>query len=102
MSATADPVENPSLEDRLYTIKYEEPEESHLDVKDSDVCQDTCTTDDCSAVCPADVWVIGESGVPKIAFENCLECSSCRYACPYDNVIWTYPERGAGVTYKYG
>ena len=95
------PVQNASLEDRLYTVKYEDPGESHLDVKDPDVCQQ-CTVGGCVTVCPANVWRRDESNVPTIAYENCLECSSCRYGCPHDNVIWTYPERGAGVTYKKG
>ena len=94
-------VENDSMEDRLYTIKYDDAGESHLDVKVEDVCMQ-CETDDCMRVCPANVWREGEDGVPQIAYENCLECSSCRFACPHDNVVWTYPETGAGMTFKYG
>lgn len=95
-------VENAPLEDRLYTVKYEDPGDSHLDVKVTEFCSDRCSTDDCIEVCPAGVWRDGEDGVPRIAYENCLECGSCRWACPYDNVDWSYPERGAGVTYKMG
>ena len=95
------PVENESLEDRLYTVRYDDPGDSHLDVKVADVCA-TCETNDCARVCPANVWREGEDGVPTIAYENCLECSSCRFACPYDNVVWEYPETGGGVTYKHG
>lgn len=105
MSANSDSpdVEQPSIEDRLYTIKYEDPGESHLDVKSPDVCEETCETYDCVSVCPADVWREEEpGGVPTIAYENCLECGSCRWACPYDNVVWTYPENGSGVSYRYG
>ena len=94
-------IENESMEDRLYTVKYEDPGESHLDVKVEDVCTQ-CATYDCVKVCPANVWRESESGVPHIAYENCLECSSCRFACPHDNVVWTYPETGAGMTFKYG
>jgi ferredoxin like protein len=106
MSTTTTPdvpsVDNASLEDRLYTVKYEDPGESHLDVKSVDVCK-TCDTGDCVSVCPANVWRRdGDYEVPTIAYENCLECSSCRFACPDDNVVWTYPERGSGVTYKNG
>ncbi len=95
-------VDNASLEDRLYTVKYEDPGESHLDVKQPEMCQQACETDDCVEVCPAGVWRTDDDGVPTIAYENCLECGSCRFACHRDNVIWTYPERGAGVTYKNG
>ena len=98
---TPENVTNASLEDRLYTVKYEDPGESHLDVKQTGVCEN-CHVDACVDVCPADVWRRDSSKVPTIAYENCLECSSCRFACPNDNVVWTYPERGAGVTYKKG
>ena len=99
--STEPTIENESLEDRLYTVKYEDPGDSHLDVFDTSVCED-CTANDCVEVCPADVWREGEDGVPHIAYENCLECSSCRYACEKGNVDWSYPERGGGVTYKKG
>lgn len=95
-------VDNESLEDRLYTVKYEDPGESHLDVKIEGICADKCREGACVDVCPANVWRRGEDGVPKIAYENCLECSSCRFACPENNVVWTYPDRGTGVTYKNG
>lgn len=95
-------VDNASLEDRLYTVKYEDPGDSHLDVKVPGICDDKCQTDACVDVCPANVWRRDDGGVPTIAYENCLECSSCRFACPHNNVVWTYPERGSGVTYKNG
>jgi len=98
---TTPQVDNDSMEDRLYTVKYSDPGDSHLDVKVPDVCMQ-CETYDCVRVCPANVWRESEDGVPHIAYENCLECSSCRYACSHDNVVWTYPETGAGVTYKHG
>jgi len=96
-------VEQPSIEDRLYTVKYEDPGDSHLDVKLPGICEEKCVTQDCVSVCPANVWRIeGESGVPSIAYENCLECGSCRWACQHGNVVWEYPENGSGVSYKYG
>lgn len=102
MSTNTPTVDNASLEDRLYTVKYEDPGESHLDVFDPDICATDCGTDDCVDVCPANVWRTDDDGVPTIAYENCLECGTCRWGCPYDNVDWSYPERGSGVTYKNG
>ncbi len=96
-------VENASIEDRLYADKYTDHEGSHLGVKVEGFCTDRCDTHDCVSVCPADVWhVEDDDSVPTIAYENCLECGSCRFACPYDNVVWEYPENGAGVSYKFG
>lgn len=94
-------VETESVEDRLYTNKYTDHEESHLDVKDRSVCIE-CKTYDCASVCPADVWRDVDGGVPMIAYENCLECGSCRFGCQYDNVKWTWPSNGGGMTFKYG
>ncbi|MFC7046386.1 ferredoxin family protein [Halobacteriaceae archaeon GCM10025711] len=95
-------VENMSTEDRLYTVKYKDHEESHLGVKVAGLCADRCDTNDCVNVCPADVWHKEDGEAPTIAYENCLECGSCRFACSYNNVHWEYPENGTGVTYKYG
>jgi len=95
-------VENETLEDRLYTVRYDDAGDSHLDVKVPGICAEQCHSYDCVKVCPANVWRESEDGVPHIAYENCLECGSCRWACPEGNVEWTYPTRGAGVTYKNG
>ena len=94
-------VEIESIEDRLYTVKYSDAGESHLDVKDPDTCIE-CTTHECKTVCPADVWHPAENDTPTIAYENCLECGTCRWGCPYDNVQWDYPKTGNGVSFKYG
>lgn len=95
-------VETVSMEDKLYTVKYEDAGESHLDVTVPGICEERCHTYDCVSVCPADVWRENDDGVPHIAYENCLECGSCRWGCRHGNVEWTYPDRGAGVTYKKG
>lgn len=98
---TAD-VDQPSIEDRLYTVKYKDAGDSHLGVTDPAVCVEDCTTYECQSVCPADVWRAEAGEAPTIAYENCLECGSCRFACPFENVEWEYPETGNGVSYKYG
>lgn len=92
-----------SIEDRLYTVKYRDANESHLGIADEEVCRD-CGTYECVSVCPAEVWEADtETGtVPTIAYENCLECGSCRFACSEDNVEWTYPNTGGGVVFKNG
>lgn len=102
MSEATTDVENATIEDRLYTITYTDAGESHLGVLDPAVCEGSCATYECTTICPADVWHAEDGGVPTIAYENCLECGSCRFACPHDNVEWTYPETGAGVKFKYG
>lgn len=100
MSKAHPHVPETTLEDRLYTVKYRDAGESHLDITNADVCVD-CTSNECTSVCPAGVWQTDDDDVPTIAYENCLECGSCRFACPYDNVEWTYPDTGNGVVYKH-
>ena len=94
--------DNDTLEDRLYTVRYDDAGESHLGVKIPGICAEGCHSRDCIDVCPANVWREGEDGVPHIAYENCLECGSCRWACPKGNVDWSYPTHGNGVSYKKG
>lgn len=106
MSKAATPgvptIENQSTEDRLYTVKYTDHEDSHLGVKVPGICVEKCQQAACQTVCPADVWEKEDGAPPTIAFENCLECGSCRFACPENNVHWEYPENGTGVTYRFG
>ena len=96
------PVENASIEDRLYTVKYRDSGESHLGVLDPEVCTDSCETFECMYVCPAAVWEVEPGELPTINYENCLECGSCRFACPYANVEWSYPKTGSRVSFKQG
>lgn len=98
-----DIIDNASIEDRLFTVKYTDSGEPHIEVAIEGVCEERCDTYECISVCPAEVWKKDEDEeVPTVAYENCLECGSCRIACPYNNVKWEYPENGAGVTFKYG
>ncbi len=102
VTADAASTKNDSLEDRLYTVRYDDPGDSHLGLHVPGICAEKCHSYDCVDVCPANVWREDEDGIPQIAYENCLECGSCRWACPHGNVDWTYPTRGAGVSYKKG
>jgi ferredoxin like protein len=38
----------------------------------------------------------------KYNYEGCLECGSCKFACPKGAVDFSYPRGGYGVYYKYG
>ena len=37
-----------------------------------------------------------------ISHENCLECGTCRYGCPFHAIDWRYPDGGMGVKYRLG
>lgn len=90
-----------SIAERLYTIRYKVDDVSHLRIKDQDVCL-KCENRVCEFVCPAEVYEWNESEKETtVAFENCVECGTCRVVCP-ENIEWVYPKGGYGVTYKFG
>jgi ferredoxin like protein len=91
-----------SIADKLFLIRYKCDEQSHLVIKEADACI-KCVTKDCNYFCPADVYNWEDlKQTTNVAFENCIECGTCRIACPSDNVGWVYPKGGFGITYKFG
>ncbi|MDI3257211.1 MAG: 4Fe-4S dicluster domain-containing protein [Kyrpidia sp.] len=91
-----------SIEERLFTIRYKADDKSHLIIKDHEVCA-RCEHKDCNYFCPADVYLWhDEEKMTSVAYENCIECGTCRLACPDFNIEWLYPTGGYGITYKYG
>lgn len=90
------------IEDKLFKVKFKADthEFCHLKIKDQSVCV-KCESKPCTAFCPAAVYK-WEGGKIVIGFENCLECGSCRIACPYFNIEWKPPRGGFGVQFKKG
>ena len=97
------PGANKGLADSLYLVKYEVDEEHpHLGIVDRETCV-CCQDKPCISKCPAEVYRwLEEEKILEIAYENCLECGTCRVVCPYDNFEWKYPRGGFGVAYKFG
>lgn len=87
----------------LMSLKYfvDEEEGSHLSILDHDVCLG-CEKKPCLTFCPADVYVLDEANVVQVAYNNCVECGSCRIGCPYKNIRWVLPRGSFGVAYKFG
>lgn len=91
-----------TITDRLFTIRYKCDEKSHLAIKNEQICGD-CQTKSCTFICPSDVYEWNpEHAKPDISYENCLECGTCRIACPHSNIEWTYMLGGHGIAYRYG
>jgi ferredoxin like protein len=91
-----------SIEERLFAIRYKADDKSHLIIRDQEVCQ-KCTTKECNFFCPADVYLWhSDEGMTSVAYENCIECGTCRIGCPTQNIEWVYPKGGHGITYKFG
>ncbi|MCF8563408.1 4Fe-4S dicluster domain-containing protein [Alicyclobacillus tolerans] len=91
-----------TIEERLYMIRYKADEGSHLTIKNQTVCEQ-CPTKECTFFCPADVyhWNSAEQ-MTTVAYENCIECGTCRIGCHEHNIKWLYPKGGYGITYKFG
>ena len=91
---------NEGLVDKLYLLKYEIDKDSHLVLKNPEVCK-RCESRPCIHRCPAEVYS-WEGDRLQIAYENCLECGVCKIVCPECNIAWRYPRGGFGVFFKYG
>lgn len=89
------------IEKELYVNKYNvDEQDSHLRVRDMEVCR-RCADKPCATVCPAAVYV-WEHNQLTVQYSGCLECGTCRFVCPHDNIDWNYPRGGFGVVLKSG
>jgi len=93
---------NMSVPEKLSINKYELDEGvSHIEVN-NEICKKICKTRACLFVCPAGVYVEQEDGTIVPDFAGCLECGTCKAACPTEALKWFYPRGGFGVIYRYG
>jgi ferredoxin like protein len=90
-----------SVAHKLAVNKYELDEgHPHIEVN-NEVCQAKCGDKFCLFVCPANVYQ--EQGDKIIAdWAGCLECTTCKVACPSDALHWEYPRGGFGIVYRHG
>jgi ferredoxin like protein len=92
-----------NVDDMLVAVKfYVDETKAHLWIKDQATCQ-ACADAPCLYFCPACVYRRdGEDGKTIVSFQSCIECGSCRIACPKDNIGWSLTRGGYGVAYKLG
>ena len=90
-----------SLQEKLSTTRFITHPDSHLRVRDQETCRD-CILRPCVTVCPAGGYSYREDEGLSVAYENCLECGSCKIVCEFDNIDWSYPLGGFGVVYRWG
>jgi len=94
------PLPKLNLSDKMYTVNFKRGPEAHLKIIAQDVCH-RCVDKPCLNVCPFNVFILeGEETV--INWDSCGEMGACKVVCPYDNIFWTYPAGGFGVSYKFG
>ncbi len=89
------------VQEKLSTTMFIRHVDSHLRVRDQEICR-SCVLRPCVNVCPAGVYSYCEDGGLSVAYENCLECGSCKIVCEFDNIDWSYPAGGFGVDYMWG
>lgn len=80
---------------------YVDEDQAHIRVKDQRICA-ICDFKPCLAFCPAHVFTLDRQGHVMVSYQACIECGSCRIACPFLNVDWRLPRGGYGVAYKFG
>lgn len=88
-----------SLEDKLFLVKTKKDSISHITL-DKDICGE-CSDRICLFVCPSGTYEEVDGQI-EAAYENCLECGSCRVACTGGAITWKNPRGGFGVTYVNG
>ncbi|MBI4295840.1 MAG: 4Fe-4S dicluster domain-containing protein [Chloroflexi bacterium] len=89
------------IEDKLFLDRFKVATESHLRIIDSEKCVKECKEQACLYLCPARVYRLEEDHI-AVGYEGCLECGSCRIACPHLNIEWRFPKGGYGISHKFG
>lgn len=86
---------------KLGVNKYDLDEgHPHIEVHE-EVCRAECPDLACLFVCPAKVYS-EQHGKIVADWAGCLECGTCKAACPSDALYWVYPRGGFGVVYRSG
>ncbi|MDR1961405.1 MAG: 4Fe-4S dicluster domain-containing protein [Gracilibacteraceae bacterium] len=90
-----------SIEERLGLDKFNVDEgEAHIVLLREAVCA-ACLSKPCTFVCPAGLYKWAE-GKMSFNYVGCLECGTCRVACPSSEqaLTWRYPRGSYGVSFR--
>jgi len=88
-----------TLEQKLALVKTRKDSVSHIEV-DQGLCS-RCSQKVCLTICPAKTYE-EINGRIHTAYENCLECGSCRLVCPLGGIKWENPRGKFGVIFLNG
>ncbi len=90
------------IESRLALLRLHPDGESHIAIFSQDTCR-ACPEKWCNYFCPAAVYEFDAGRAEnRVAYEQCIECGTCRIGCPYRNIEWRPPRGGFGVQHRYG
>jgi ferredoxin like protein len=87
--------------DKLSVDIFKNDQDAHIVIR-QEICRQ-CEFKPCLCICPGGLYSVSEeTGEILIEYTGCLECGSCRVACPLGALEWRYPRGGFGVQYRYG
>jgi ferredoxin like protein len=89
-----------NIQEKLYRTRYNIDSENPHIVVDQEKCK-KCVDKPCLCVCPVDAYKLEEEEI-DVAWQDCLECGTCRVICPLEAIQWQFPRGGFGVCYRYG
>lgn len=90
------------IESRLALLRFHPDAESHIAILHQETCR-ACPGKWCNYFCPSAVYEYNlDGGENRVAYEQCVECGTCRIGCPYRNIDWRPPRGGFGVEHRYG
>jgi len=90
-----------TIADKLFLDRFTVDETPHLEIVNPGVCITDCVNRPCLHICPANVYRLENDRI-SVNYEGCLECGSCRIACPCLNIKWRFPTGGFGIRHKFG
>lgn len=88
-----------SNENPLQSTIIKKADKSHISIRNDDICLNECENKPCTYYCPTRVFFWTDEEI-KIDYGRCIECGACPWGCPYENINWSFPPGGYGVTYK--
>ena len=90
------------IDEKLAVNAFKSDKQSHI-VIDQEICRTRCTARHCLFVCPGHLYEYDEQKKElRVEHAGCLECGTCKMACEYGAIVWTYPRGDYGVQYRYG
>lgn len=95
----SEPNKKLTIEELQYLTRFVSDTDSHVSIKDINICKTKCKDKVCTTICPAEAY-IWEGDRMSFGYEGCHECGSCRISCPYDNLNWKYPKGGKGIIFR--